>query len=346
MNSKFKMSLNDSNNNNSSNFINIKKNNEEVNNNNIEKNNHLEEFDNIPIKNNNLNFAQLLEKELSKENEGIDININQIKEEPKFKYISKKDTKKQLDFKKPIKNKKYKYYTDNFKFKTKKDNKKNKKVTKVNSIKTKDKEEKNNIVLNNPEKNIEKKLDINSNVIDVFPNFTNIDINDNEPEEETEPKNMDNEKESFIYELIKEKKNELEKYMNILNNEVLDMDKIKNEYQILSIQYNNEVEKHQRTKIELKNKYNEKMEQEINKIENERQNMNSEKKLLIKYQKENKMNEASEIKNKIEQIKKEIKERTEYFRKLIDKIEKEYNEVNETNIKFKKILKYYESKIN
>ena len=88
------------------------------------------------------------------------------------------------------------------------------------------------------------------------------------------------------------------------------------------------------------------MEQEINKIEDERKNMYSEKKLLIDYNKENKTNNEIKIKNKIEKIKKVIKEREKYFRNSIDKIEKEYNEVNEINIKFKKILKYYESKIN
>ena len=74
--------------------------------------------------------------------------------------------------------------------------------------------------------------------------------------------------------------------------------------------------------------------------------MYSEKKLLIDYNKENKTNNEIKIKNKIEKIKKVIKEREKYFRNSIDKIEKEYNEVNEINIKFKKILKYYESKIN
>ena len=134
--------------------------------------------------------------------------------------------------------------------------------------------------------------------------------------------------------------------MKILNKDILDMNKIKNEYQKISINYNNKLEKHQRTKIELKNKYNAKMEQEINKIENERKNMYSEKKLLIDYNKENKTNNEIKIKNKIEKIKKVIKEREKYFRNSIDKIEKEYNEVNEINIKFKKILKQYDSKIN
>ena len=187
---------------------------------------------------------------------------------------------------------------------------------------------------------------MNPNTIDIFPNFiSNNKIND-DCVEENEEKIFENKKETFINELIKEKETELEKYMKILNKELLNINKIKNEYQKICINYNNELEKHQRTKIEIKNKYNAKMEQEINKIENERKNMYSEKKLLIDYNKENKANNEIEIKNKIEKIKKEIKEREKYFRNSIDKIEKEYNEVNEINIKFKKILKYYESKIN
>ena len=317
-------------------------------NNNQENKNRPEEIDNIPIKNNNLNFVELLEKELSKEDEQINININELKEEPKFKYVSKNKNKKaNLDFKKPIKNKKYKYYTDNFKLKRKKPPKKNKAISSKASLpKTKEKIITQENELNNPEKYDEIKFDINSNTIDIFPNFiSNNKIND-DCVEENEEKIFENKKETFINELIKEKETELEKYMKILNKELLDMNKIKNEYQKICINYNNELEKHQRTKIELKNKYNAKMEQEINKIENERKNMYSEKKLLIDYNKENKANNEIEIKNKIEKIKKEIKEREKYFRNSIDKIEKEYNEVNEINIKFKKILKYYESKIN
>ena len=71
-------------------------------------------IDDIPIKgNNNLNFNELLEKELSKEqNEGNYNNINNIPTKPKFKYIPKK----RVDLvSAPGNTKKYKYYSDNFK---------------------------------------------------------------------------------------------------------------------------------------------------------------------------------------------------------------------------------------
>ena len=71
-------------------------------------------IDDIPIKgNNNLNFNELLEKELSKEqNEGNFISIKNIPTKPKFKYIPKK----RVDLvSAPGNTKKYKYYSDNFK---------------------------------------------------------------------------------------------------------------------------------------------------------------------------------------------------------------------------------------
>ena len=43
--------------------------------------------------------------------------------------------------------------------------------------------------------------------------------------------------------------------MKILNQEISDLNEIKNEYQKININYNNEIEKHKRTKNELKNKY-------------------------------------------------------------------------------------------
>ena len=72
--------------------------------------------DELPLKGSNDYFNALLEKELSK-----DINNNNIdldkKVEPKFKYVPKK--KKDL-VSNPVNTKKYKYYSDNFKPKTKK----------------------------------------------------------------------------------------------------------------------------------------------------------------------------------------------------------------------------------
>ena len=76
-------------------------------------------IDEIPITGNNkLNFNELLEKELSKEqNEGNYNNeITNEKKEPKFKYIPKK----KVDIvSAPTNTKKYKYYSDNFKQKKK-----------------------------------------------------------------------------------------------------------------------------------------------------------------------------------------------------------------------------------
>ena len=67
----------------------------------------------IPIKGiQNLNFNELLEKELSKEkNEGNFNNINNMPTKPKFKYIPKKG----WFYFNPVNTKKYKYYNDNFK---------------------------------------------------------------------------------------------------------------------------------------------------------------------------------------------------------------------------------------
>ena len=133
--------------------------------------------------------------------------------------------------------------------------------------------------------------------------------------------------------------------MKILNKEISDLNEIKNEYQKININYNNEIEKHKRTKNELKNKYKLKKEEEIKKIENEKNYMKI-KDILPEYSKENKNKQILELKNEIKNIEKQIKERENYFRNSIDKIEKEYIEVNQINDKFKKILKYYEDKIN
>ena len=69
-------------------------------------------IDDMPIKgNNNLNFNELLEKELSKEQNEGNFN-NNIQTKPKFKYIPKK----KVDLvSAPTNTKKYKYYSDNFK---------------------------------------------------------------------------------------------------------------------------------------------------------------------------------------------------------------------------------------
>ena len=70
------------------------------------------------------------------------------------------------------------------------------------------------------------------------------------------------------------------------------------------------------------------------------------KDILPEYSKENKNKQILELKNEIKKIEKQIKERENYFRNSIDKIEKEYIEVNQINVKFKKILRYYEHKEN
>jgi len=152
-------------------------------------------------------------------------------------------------------------------------------------------------------------------------------------------------KEIFINEIIDEKKSELEKYLKILDKEILNINKIKNEYQKINLNYNNEIEKHKRIKNELKNKYAIKKEEEIKKIENEKKIIKN-KNILIDFPKEKKKDNILEIKNEIEKIKNEIKEKEKFFRNSIEKIEKEYIEVNQINIKFKKILKYYEDRMN
>ena len=152
-------------------------------------------------------------------------------------------------------------------------------------------------------------------------------------------------KEIFINEIIDEKKSELEKYLKILDKEILNINKIKNEYQKINLNYNNEIEKHKRIKNELKNKYAIKKEEEIKKIENEKKIIKNEN-ILLDFPKEKKKDNILEIKNEIEKIKNEIKEKEEFFRNSIEKIEKEYIEVHQINIKFKKILKYYEDRMN
>ena len=63
--------------------------------------------------------------------------------------------------------------------------------------------------------------------------------------------------------------------MKILNKEISSINLIKNEYQKININYNNEIERFKRTKNELKKKYALKKEEEIKKIENERRIMNN-----------------------------------------------------------------------
>ena len=70
-------------------------------------------IDDIPIKGGS-NFIELLEKELSKENND---NYNHGNVEPKFKYVPKK---RNYIYSLPKKTKKYKYYSDNFRHKKKK----------------------------------------------------------------------------------------------------------------------------------------------------------------------------------------------------------------------------------
>ena len=133
--------------------------------------------------------------------------------------------------------------------------------------------------------------------------------------------------------------------MKILNKELSNINEIKNEYQKINVNYNNEIEKHKRIKNELKNKYKLKREEEIKKIENEKIYMKN-KEILPKHSKENKNKKILELKDEIKKIENQIKEREDYFRNSIDEIEKEYSEVNQVNVKFKEILKFYEDKMN
>ena len=122
-------------------------------------------IDDIPLPvNNKLNFNELLEKELSKEqNEGIyNNNLNNKKVEPKFKYVPKK----KVDIvSAPTNTKKYKYYSDNFKQK--------KRGNSNNKIKEQENDE-NNYIEKKEIKEINNKKEKKERVAPIMPdNFKN-----------------------------------------------------------------------------------------------------------------------------------------------------------------------------
>ena len=123
---------------------------------------------------------------------------------------------------------------------------------------------------------------------------------------------------------------------------MLNVNDLKNQYENLRISYNNELEKHERKKEQLKIIYSLKKEEEIKKIEKERENLKNER-LFADFPKQTKENEVLFLKNEINKIKMQIKDKEEYYRNTMEKLEKQYYENNLVNIQLRKKLNIYES---
>ena len=198
-------------------------------------------------------------------------------------------------------------------------------------------------IVNNSIKDIESKLGSNEQKNSYnSSNKENNDINCNNNYEYKN--NFDNnyEKDERINELVKEKKVELKKYLELLQKEMLNVNDLKNQYEKLKITYDSELEKHERKKEQLKIIYSLKKEEEMKKIEKERENLKNEK-LFIEIPKQTKKNEVSFLKNEINKIKTQINDKEEYYKNIMEKLEKQYNENNLMNIQLRKKLNIYES---
>ena len=157
--------------------------------------------------------------------------------------------------------------------------------------------------------------------------------------------NFNKEENMGINELVAEKKNELNKYLEILKKEINNVNELKKEYEKININYNNEINGHERKKEELKYIYNLKKDEEIKKIEKEREILKNEK-LFTDFPKTKKINEVLYYQNEIEKMEIEIKNREEYFKKTIEKLENQYIETNQINMELRNKLKIYENKEN
>ena len=157
--------------------------------------------------------------------------------------------------------------------------------------------------------------------------------------------NYNKEENMGINELVAEKKNELNEYLEILKKEINNVNELKKEYEKININYNNEINGHERKKEELKYIYNLKKDEEIKKIEKEREILKNEK-LFTDFPKTKKINEVLYYQNEIEKMEIEIKNREEYFKKTIEKFENQYIETNQINMELKNKLKIYENKEN
>ena len=197
-------------------------------------------------------------------------------------------------------------------------------------------------IVNNSIKNIESKL--GSNEQKNSYNSNNKENNDINYNNNYEYNNLGNnyEKDERINELVKEKKVELKKNLELLQKEMLNVNDLKNQYENLRISYNNELEKHERKKEQLKIIYSLKKEEEIKKIEKERENLKNER-LFADFPKQTKENEVLFLKNEINKIKMQIKDKEECYRNTMEKLEKQYYENNLVNIQLRKKLNIYES---
>ena len=157
--------------------------------------------------------------------------------------------------------------------------------------------------------------------------------------------NYNKEENIGINELVAEKKNELNEYLEILKKEINNVNELKKEYEKININYNNEINGHERKKEELKYIYNLKKDEEIKKIEKEREILKNEK-LFTDFPKTKKINEVLYYQNEIEKMEIEIKNREEYFKKTIEKLENQYIETNQINMELRNKLKIYENKEN
>ena len=198
-------------------------------------------------------------------------------------------------------------------------------------------------IVNNSIKNIESKLGSNEQKDSYNSNNKeNNDINYNNNYEYKNNLGNNYEKDERINELVKEKKVELKKNLELLQKEMLNVNDLKNQYENLRISYNNELEKHERKKEQLKIIYSLKKEEEIKKIEKERENLKNER-LFADFPKQTKENEVLFLKNEINKIKMQIKDKEEYYRNTMEKLEKQYYENNLVNIQLRKKLNIYES---
>jgi len=198
-------------------------------------------------------------------------------------------------------------------------------------------------IVNNSIKDIESKLGSNEQKNSYNSNNKeNNDINFNNNYEYKNNFGNNYEKDERINELVKEKKVELKKYLELLQKEMLNVNDLKNQYEKLKTSYNNELEKHQRKKEQLKIIYSLKKEEEIKKIEKERENLKNEK-LFIDYPKQTKKDEVSFLKSEINKIKMQINDKEEYYKNTMEKLEKQYKENCLINIQLRKKLNIYES---
>ena len=193
----------------------------------------------------------------------------------------------------------------------------------------------------NLKSNNNKKSTVNKNSLNTFHFNTNKNFENSE--NIIEPIII-NHYDYKVNELVEAKQTELENYLGLLQKEDDELDKLKTEYENLKYILNENIGKIGRKKQELKKKYEDKKEEKIKQIESERKTHIQQMNILSDFPGKSQMSEIIYLKDEINKLNDDLKDKQEYYMNTIDKLNKQLNETNKQNIELKNQLANLENK--